>query len=72
MIQEHYKGYIRDDGGALLLDYVQQPKRAAIKTKTETTAGTFSGEVSNVFQSVGGPNGTRTRVPDVRGRCPNR
>ena len=27
---------------------------------------------SQVTDLHGGPNGNRTRVPDVRGRCPNR
>ena len=40
----------------------------AIEKKTATFSGK-SGEYSN---SIGGPNGNRTRVPDVRGRCPNR
>jgi hypothetical protein len=33
-----------------------------------------SGKMSKrqVIEKYGGPNGNRTRVPDVRGRCPNR
>jgi hypothetical protein len=28
--------------------------------------------IGGLIETAGGPNGNRTRVPDVRGRCPNR
>ena len=71
MIQEHYGKYVRDDGDALLRAYVEKPKLTAKEQKTGTFAGTFSREVLTI-EIFGGPNGNRTRVPDVRGRCPNR
>ena len=27
-------------------------------------------QIANQLKSIGGPNGSRTRVTDVRGRCP--
>ncbi len=68
MIQNQYRKYIHNDGDALLRACVDQPKPEAIEAKTETFLKCWG----QVFEIGGGPNGNRTRVPDVRGRCPNR
>jgi hypothetical protein len=72
MIQENYGKYIREDGDALLGAYVEKSKTDRIEEKTGIFAETSLGESAKYAGNCGGPNGNRTRVTDVRGRCPNR